>query len=252
LLDYPSRLADGLSSGDLDVALVPSVEAISEPDYEVVSNACVATRGPVLSVKLYFRVRPASVARLALDAGSRTSAALARIMLAERFGVEPILEPLPLESSITATTADAVLLIGDRAIRPPCETFHTVWDLGSEWLNWTGLPFVFALWVTRQGVSLGRAEAALAAARDRGVAAIDAIATRESLSMGLPLEVVDGYLRQNLHFTLGSAERQGLRLYLDLASRLGLAPEGRTVRFRERSHNRDRVPAPRRELTPAQ
>src|SRR5579864_4425200 len=96
VLDFPSRLADRLTAGTLDVGLVPSIACLLEPDYEVVSDACVAARGPVLSVKLYFRKPPRSVRRLALDAGSRTSAALAQILLAERFGIHPQLEPLPL------------------------------------------------------------------------------------------------------------------------------------------------------------
>src|SRR5579872_1722515 len=107
VLDYPSRLADRLSAGRLDVALVPSIACLLEPNYEVVSDACVAARGPVLSVKLYFRKPPRAVRRLALDAGSRTSATLARILLAERCGVLPELEPLPLDRSAAGTDADA-------------------------------------------------------------------------------------------------------------------------------------------------
>src|SRR6188768_2338628 len=70
VLDYPSRLARDLSAGRLDVALVPSIACLLEPHYEVVSDACVAARGPVLSVKLYSRVPPQSIRRLALDEGS--------------------------------------------------------------------------------------------------------------------------------------------------------------------------------------
>jgi hypothetical protein len=55
--DYPSRLADDLAAGKLDVALIPSIEYFRGEDYEIVSDACVAARGPVLSVKLYSRVR---------------------------------------------------------------------------------------------------------------------------------------------------------------------------------------------------
>jgi chorismate dehydratase len=238
ILDYPSRLADGLSRGTLDVALVPSIESLTTPDNEVISDACVAACGPVLSVKLYFRKPPRDVKTLALDEGSRTSAALARIMLAERFGVEPRLERFTLDSRIEDTTADAVLMIGDRAILPPSIPFAEEWDLGQEWLRWTGLPFVFALWVGRRGADLGRVEQALTAARDRGVAALSEIARRESAAMHLPLNVVDTYLKHHLHFAMGSAERQGLKLYLSLASQLGLAPTGRAVRFRERSVER--------------
>lgn len=72
-LDYPSRLADQLAAGSLDVALIPSVEYFRRTGYEVVSDACVATRGEVLSVKLFCRVHPGKIRRLALDEGSRTS-----------------------------------------------------------------------------------------------------------------------------------------------------------------------------------
>ncbi|HVJ67172.1 MAG TPA: hypothetical protein VM510_04255, partial [Caulifigura sp.] len=96
----------------------------------------------------------------------------------------------------------------------------------------------------RRGVELGRVEAALGAARDRGVAAISDISRRESAAMNLPLEIVEGYLRKNLHFVMGSAERQGLKLYHSLAAGLGLAPANRTVRFRERPAER-RSPARR-------
>src|ERR1700722_10190163 len=107
-LDYPSRLAEDLEAGQLDVALVPSIEVLRHPEYEIISDACVATRGPVMSVKLYSRVALGEIQTLSLDAGSRTSVALTRIMLAERFGVVPRLEPLPFERSVASTSTDAV------------------------------------------------------------------------------------------------------------------------------------------------
>ncbi|MGH7127558.1 MAG: menaquinone biosynthetic enzyme MqnA/MqnD family protein, partial [Planctomycetaceae bacterium] len=217
ILDYPSRLADDLAAGRLDVGLVPSIECLRHADYEIVSDACVAARGPVLSVKLYSRVPMENVRSLALDEGSRTSAALARILLAERYGVEPELEPLPLGKPVTSTRADAVLLIGDRAIHPPAEQFTATWDLGEEWSNWTGLPFVFAVWAARKpgffretgflenncgqkpGVSentgfLHDIEDALGRARDFGVERLDEIAKRESLLLGIDEETAREYL----------------------------------------------------------
>jgi chorismate dehydratase len=236
-LDYPSRLADDLGAGRLDVALIPSVEAFGDPEYEIVSDACVASRGPVLSVKVYFRRPPGLVRTLAADAGSRTSVALTRVMLEERFGVDPEIRPLPLEDSTEDTDAHAVLLIGDRAIRPPRERFEAVWDLGEEWLNWTGLPFVFAMWVTRRGVDLKGVEEALSAARDHGLEHVADIAEREAAKLGLSRDAALGYLTRNLHFRLGSAEKSGLRLFYQLAARHGLAPEGYALRFRERRYS---------------
>lgn len=232
ILDVPSRLADDLSAGDLDVALIPSVEVLRDAEYEIVSDACVATRGPVLSVKLFSRVPVAQIRTLALDEGSRTSATLARVLLAERFGVRPATELLPLGFATEDTSADAVLLIGDRAMKPPREQFVATWDLGEEWTQWTGLPFVFAMWAARRDCELGDVEEALCRSRDRGVDRMADIARREAPKLGITAELAHDYLAHNLHFTLGSAERAGLRLFQELAVKLGLAPEGIDLVFR--------------------
>jgi len=231
-LNYPSRLADDLATGDLDIGLIPVVECMRDPDYEIISDACVATCGPVLSVKLYSRVPPGFIRTLALDEGSRTSAALARIMLHERFGVVPSRRALPLGRSVADTDADAILLIGDRAMHAPAEQFDTVWDLGEEWLNWTGLPFVFAAWVARSGTASDRIINRLGEARDRGVSRIPAIARREAAKLGISAAGAESYLKDNLRFRLASAERSGLRLFHELVVQLGLAPEGIDLVFR--------------------
>ena len=233
ILDVPSRLADDLSAGELDVALIPSVEVFRDAAYEIVSDACVATRGPVLSVKLFSRVPVSQIQTLALDAGSRTSATLARILLAERFGVRPTTELLPLGFATEDTSADAVLLIGDRAMHPPRERFVATWDLGAEWTQWTGLPFVFAMWAARRDCELGDIEDALCRSRDRGVDRLADIAVREAPKLGISAELAYDYLAHNLHFTLGPAERAGLRLFQELAVKLGLAPEGVNLVFRQ-------------------
>src|SRR5262245_4334292 len=136
ILDLPSRLADGLAAGRYEVALIPSIEFFQDPNYTIVSDACIGCRGPVLSVKLFSRTPIEQIRTLALDEGSRTSIALVRILLRERFGLEPKLEKLPIGASLPDTTADAVLLIGDRAIHSPVGRFAEVWDLGDEWRRW--------------------------------------------------------------------------------------------------------------------
>ena len=233
VLDYPSRLADDLEAGRLDVALVPSIECLRDSDYEVVTDACVATHGPVLSVKLYSRVPVTEITSLALDEGSRTSATLAQVLLAERYGLQPELEPLPLGRSVDASSADAVLLIGDRAMHLLDEPFVETWDLGEVWSDWTGLPFVFALWATRRGTDLGRVEEALATSRDRGLQSLDQIALREAAELGIPTSAAADYLHHNLHFHLGPAERHGLELFQRLAVVQGLASETVELVFRD-------------------
>jgi chorismate dehydratase len=225
VFDLPSRLADSLAAGQLDVALIPSIEWFRSAGHEVVSDACVACRGPVFSVKLHFRVPPAHVETVALDEGSRTSAALARILLAELYGRQPRIENLPIGADASSTAADAVLLIGDRAIAQTKDRFCLVWDLGEEWCRWTGLPFVFAMWVARPEVDASSLSAILAAARDRGEHHIDEIAAREARSLGISAQLATAYLRDNLHFRLGDQERRGLRRFHQLCAKHGLAPQ---------------------------
>jgi chorismate dehydratase len=232
ILDFPSRLADQLGRGELDVALIPSIECVLGPKYEIVSDACVATHGPVLSVKLYSRVPMSEIRTLALDEGSRTSAALSKVLLAERFGLKPSLERLPMTRDTRDTSADAVLLIGDRAIHPPAEQFSEVWDLGEEWTNWTGLPFVFAMWATRAGTELGPVEEALCRSRDLGLQRLPEIAAREAPLLGLTKSVTLEYLSENLYYRLGTAERRGFQRYQELAVKQGLAPKGYDLVFR--------------------
>jgi chorismate dehydratase len=240
--DLPSRLADSLSAGRLDVALIPSVEFFRTPGQQIVSDACVACRRPVLSVKLHFRVPPQNVGRVALDEGSRTSAALTQILLSEMYGILPKLEPLPIGCGPETTNADAVLLIGDRAISEgqlktdsltpqsaisnPKSEIVEVWDLGQKWTEWTGLPFVFAMWVGRADAELSNMTSVLGAARDRGVQHFHEIAAREAPLLGISTQLAESYFRDNLHFVLGPREREGLRKFYGLCVKHGLAPGG--------------------------
>lgn len=226
IFDLPSRLADQLAAGELDVALIPSIEFFQDPSYTIVSNACIGARGPVLSVKLLFRKPPAEVQTLALDEGSRTSAALARILLQQRFGITPTRQPFPIGMPLAETTADAVVMIGDRAMHPPQGQFVEIWDLADEWCRWSELSFVFAAWVARAGVDLAGVETALCEARDAGVAHLPQIAAAEAGAVGLTTSQTLSYLRDNLYFYLGPREQRGLALFYQLASELGLAPPG--------------------------
>ena len=226
VFDLPSRLADRLTAGRLDVALIPVVELFRHPEHRLVSDACIGCRGAVMSVKLLFRVAPKRVASLALDEGSRTSAVLAQVLLAERHGVRPRVESLPIGSQASETSADAVLLIGDRALADATAggSFQEVWDLGDQWCRWTGLPFVFAAWAARPGVAAERFAGRLEAARDSGLANLAAIAAAEAAPHGLTVPQCLSYLRDNLHYHLGVHEQEALRAFRALAGGLGLVP----------------------------
>src|SRR3954452_15601670 len=106
-LDLPSRLADRLAAGDLDVGLIPVIELFRAGNYSIVPGVSIASRGPVLSVTLFSRVPWPEVRSVALDEGSRTSAALTQVLLRHRHGIRPDLVPLALDRAAEDVDADA-------------------------------------------------------------------------------------------------------------------------------------------------
>jgi chorismate dehydratase len=235
-LDVPSRLADRLASGELDVALIPSIEYVrgAGRGYRILPGFAIAAKGAVRSVKLFSRVPCERINRLALDAGSRTSQVLAQVWLHARYGIRPRqVEPLPLGVPAQESTADAVLLIGDRAMKVPAEGFHEVIDLGSAWHALTGLPFVFALWVARPGVDLGALPDALARSRAEGLAHARELAAEHGPRLGLDEATCYDYLTCALSYDLGEPEIAGLTRFAAMAAELGLAPAGVELVFHD-------------------
>lgn len=224
-LDLPSRLAERLAVGELDVALIPSVEFLRDGRFSIVTDACIACRGPVRSVRLLFRKPPSQVHRLALDVGSRTSAALAQILLSKRYGIRPELVALPLETDFSDIAADALLVIGDRAMKIPSSRYVEMWDLGQQWTEETALPFVFAMWVTGSEELPTVVSEALRTARNEGLKHLSSIVAAEAPRYGLTEDDCLRYFRQQLHFVLGPRERQGLDLFRQYATELGMLPE---------------------------
>jgi chorismate dehydratase len=233
ILDYPSRLADQLARGELEVALIPVIEYFRAGTYRLVPNIAIASQGPVLSVTLFSRVPWPAIRRVALDEGSRTSAALAQVLLRKKYGVQPEVCPLPLDRAAEEVDADAVLLIGDRAMHACLPGFRFAFDLGQEWHDWTGLPFVYAAWAVREGVDLGSVLDALVEAKRRGIESAGTIAAREAPALGLDAGFCRRYLANIIRFDLGPRELAGLHHYYMLASELGLARRGVHVRLYE-------------------
>ena len=235
--DLPSRLADRLNSGDLDVALIPSIEAIANADYTILSDACIGCRGPVWSVKLLSRVPASKIKTLSMDEGSRTSRILGRIILSEQFGVRPQLSQLNMSDPWQSVSTDAVMIIGDRAMTAAPPEFPFVWDLGEAWNDWTGLPFVFAVWAARADNRLephfDRLAAILSQARNQGIENIDAISNGNAAQYGLTETVCRNYLSDNLYFQLGDAEKRGLAAYFRYASDLNVIAPNLQLQFHD-------------------
>ena len=128
--------------------------------------------------------------------------------------------------------ADAALIIGDPALAIDEAAQGLIkTDLGSEWKALTGLPFVYAMWSGRDGAAQPAHVAALNAARDRGVAAVESIAREVGNGDSRREQQALGYLRDNLKYALGEREIAGLRRFHELAAEQGLVPGLRDLKF---------------------
>lgn len=225
-LDLPSRLADQMARGELDVGLIPVIEYFRGQDYHYIPGIAIGSRGPVLSVTLFSRQPWHSIQSVALDIGSRTSAALAKILLRNRHHIVPRIEVLPIERSAEDCDEDAVLLIGDRAMRACLPGFAFAYDLGQEWTEWTGQPMVYALWAVRPEIQLGSLANLFHRAKETGLRHAGLIAEREAATLQLDPGYCRRYLTNIIRYDLGPQELAGMELFRNYASELGFVPGG--------------------------
>jgi len=237
--DLPSECARLLHAHETDIGLIPSIEYLRGPsDYWIVPGPAVTSRGPVASVAIYTRREPRDIRTIAMDTSSRTSVALAAIMLRRRFDAAP--EPAPMAPDLDAMLerADAALIIGDVALFLDHEAAGvTKIDLGAEWTAMTGLPFVYACW-TGWPQALGAEDVAtLQRARDAGVAQSDAVAAAYYPEDTPRQAVARRYLRDNIRYVLGADEIEGLTTFFRYASELDLVSYDGHLRFYDAEHH---------------
>lgn len=229
--DLPSRCADRLHGGDVDLGLIPAIEYLRH-EYRLVPEIAIGSDGPILSVALFTTVPLARVRRVALDTSSRTSVALTRILCARHWGIAPDFVSSPPALAPMLAEADAALIIGDPALEiDPVATGTVKIDLGQAWQELTGLPFVYACWAGREGAVGAVHLDALRAARDRGLASSDALAYDAAQGDPTRARVYAAYLRDNLRYGFGDREQAGLERFFTLAAELDLVPGTRPLRF---------------------
>ena len=217
----PSRLAELLHRGQFDAGIVPVAEVLRHDQYDVLDNVAIAANGPVQSVLLFHREPIAKLQRIAVDTASRSSVMLLRILLRKVYRNEPEFYARPANAIPDEHTA--MLVIGDEAIR--CARLASgqsvgVLDLSAAWREFTGLPFVFAVWAGQRGVfNDAGLRSLLLTAKVNGLANIEKIvqATTEATP-----EFRREYLTQSIRYDLGSAEKRAVALFQQYAVELGL------------------------------
>jgi chorismate dehydratase len=226
----PAMVARLLAQGNLDIGLIPSIEVQRIPNLRVMPDMCVAAQHEVRSVLLVSRVPVEQIRRVALDTNSRTSATLIRILLRERWGLDPeYLHERPDPERMLAE-ADAALLIGDPALRVDRDRYLII-DLAAEWKTLTGLPFVFAVWAVRPEVEIPDLPFYFKSSLRYGLSSLDILVREAAGEMGLDSAEVRSYLTENLSFFLRQEEIEGLEEFYRRAHNHGLILEPRPLEF---------------------
>lgn len=211
--DYPARLAEMLIKGEIDIGLIPVAAIPKLPSYHIVGNYCIGAEAEIASVALFSEVPMQEIKKVYLDYQSRTSVALLKYLMKEYWGINPEIVESTNEDYrqlITGTTAG--LVIGDRALEQrKISTF--IYDLGSEWRSITGLPFVFAAWVSTQQLPEDFIQL-FDAANAEGLEHIDEIVAKERFD----LYDLKKYYNLHLSYKLDEAKKKGMDMFLQFIS----------------------------------
>jgi chorismate dehydratase len=221
-LEVPSRLLDGVREGRYDVALLPVIDYQRMEGLRLLTAGGIGCDGPTLTVRIFSRVPIPEIKTLACDTDSHTSVALARILFAELYGAVPEMTSLP--AAGFADSSAAKLLIGDKVVCEEPAGYPHQLDLGEAWKRLTGLPFVFAAWMAREGVDLGDLPGRLRDAKGAGLADVDRIIARDAVPRGWPADVARRYLTQYLQFDVGPRHLAAIERYHALAFQHGVLP----------------------------
>ncbi len=255
--DVPAACAADLREGRVDLGLIPSIEyACSQIPYYIVPDVAIGCRSEALTVRLFFRGELENVKRVAVDRSSQTSVALLRILLKERYGLEPYFHLAPPDLDAMLHTADGALLIGDPVLPlvdaavygapngavPNGETVdekpnshRRSLDLGREWVEFSGHPFVFAFWAGRKDAVTGSQVEALIRAKRCGEERVEEIARAFQRERAGSADLYERYLRDHISFGFGPEEIAGLQRFYRLAHAHKLIGQPPELRFFERS-----------------
>jgi len=208
-LDIPSDCAAKLINKQVDIGLIPVAAIPQVPNAKIVADYCIGSVGAVNSVFIFSRVPIEQIRTLRLDSHSRTSNNLARVLLKFYWKQEVSF------STESAEETDAIVLIGDRTFGKK-DQYAFAYDMGEEWMNFTGLPFVYAAWVANTDISedfLSEFNTALAMG----------LAHRGELLKELPKHPdfdLEDYLMHKLDFELTAQKREALALFLSYIEKL--------------------------------
>ena len=230
--DSPAALADRLNLGDLDLAMIPSVEYFKSADnYRLVPNICIASRGQVRTVLLLAKKPIGEITSIAADVRSRTSVALLKILFP--FNEDLSIHPFPPDPESMLAEHPAALIIGDPAFQlNKLSSDIIVYDLSEEWFKQTGKPFVHAVLAVREKVTLNENQKNLfQIARVKGCRRIKEIVSNYKNLPDVESTVLEDYLENKIRYDLDDEGIDGLNHFINLCYQNGVISKKIIIRF---------------------
>jgi chorismate dehydratase len=232
-LDFspPSRCADLLAQGNVDVGLIPVIEYQRIPGLKIIPGLAVASKGDVQSVLLISKLPMQQIRTIAADVSSRTSICLLRILLRNRLKTEPVLQVCSPNLPEMLQNNDAALVIGDIALKAKTDGLF-VYDLAAEWKSQTATPFVFAFWGVRTAAG-PCSNRPFRQSYEYGKTRLSHIAQEQSRKLDLSEDEILNYLTRNIDYSLDEENLEGLKLFYQLAREYRLVNSLRPLEFLE-------------------
>jgi chorismate dehydratase len=212
-----------LAQNEVDAALVPVIEYQRIPGGALVPDVCVGSLREVLSVVLVSKnAQLEDIHSVALDESSRTSATLVKVIFREFLGRDAEWTTRSPNLGEMLERNDAALIIGDPGMTFPRKGLK-IWDMAELWRNYTGLGFVFAMWMVREKIDVD-----FAGARDEGVTQIEEIVS--AYKDRIPMDLRK-YLTENIVYYLDESMQRGMQLYFELAHKHRLIEQLKPLRY---------------------
>jgi chorismate dehydratase len=235
-VDYtvPSVCAEMLAKEMVDIGIVPTAAYATIPGLRIIGDVCIASKGAVRSIYLVSKKPAEQVRHVAVDSSSRTSVALLRLLYALRWRGEPTFATKEPKLESMLAEHDAALLIGDPALKVGRSVGkYLLYDLGHEWQELTGEPFVYAFWAMRGGLEDYGAKRDFEASRDHGTRPENIAKTVAEWAprLDLPAGDLSTYLTQSIHYRLDETCIAGLRRFYSLAAEAGALPQAPELVF---------------------
>jgi len=235
----PTVLNERIAAGGLDVSVVSAVEyARDSARYLLLPDLAISCDGPVRSVMLFSRIPAHELAgrRVIVSRSSMTSVALLELLFEHVWNAQPLFVPGDAEVSdlgrLDAEDHDARLVIGDAALllgsAGVSSGYPYAYDLGEMWKNWTGLPFVFAVWVARRDIPVEaalRVHSSLIASRNWGLENLATLAGQAASATGVDIDICSEYLI-GLDYGLSYPHLAGLTEFYRRLVERGRVPNG--------------------------